>query len=74
MAGEYQLAKSVLDDAIGSIADKDGMREDTFARAMMSQLMEYYGETRQPKDIISELEQHIRTVQDEGESVITRGC
>ena len=74
MAGEYQRAKAVLDEAMASIADEPGMQEETFSRALMSELLNYYLERRTSADIISELEQHIRTVQDGGDAVITRGC
>jgi hypothetical protein len=73
MAGEYQLAQKVLDSGIESARDNDGMDEITFARALMYQLLEHNKKTREDKDIIGELEQHIRSIQDGGESVITRG-
>jgi hypothetical protein len=73
MAGEYQLAKKVLHSGLDSARDNDGMDEITFARALMYQLLEHNKKTREDTDIIGELEQHIRTIQDGGESVITRG-
>lgn len=74
MAGEHQLAQRVLDEALKSARAENEMAEDIFARALMYRLVEYYQTQRSPDDIISELEQHIRTIEDGGESVITRGC
>ena len=73
MPGEYQRAKQVLDEALAAIADEPNIHEETFTRALTTQIVEYYREHRTQKDIVSELEQHIRTVIDDGESVITRG-
>ena len=73
MAGEYQLAEKVLQSGLDSARDNDGMDEVTFARALMYQLLEHNKATREDKDIIGELEQHVRTILDGGESVITRG-
>lgn len=74
MAGEHQLAQRVLDEALKSARADGGMSEDTFTRALMYTLVEYYQGQRSPDDIISELDQHIRTIEDGGEPVITRGC
>jgi hypothetical protein len=74
MAGEYQKAQQVLDDAMASVAAESGMQEETFSRALMAQLLKYYQENgRTSADVISELEQHIRSIQDGGQSVVTRG-
>ena len=74
MAGEYQLAEQKLQEGLESARDDRGMDEETFARAMMYQLMEYNKANRSGQDIIGELEQIVRSIQDEGHSVITRGC
>jgi len=74
MAGEYQKAQEVLDQAMAAVANESGMQEETFSRALMTQLLKYYGTQRSAADIIGELEQHIRSIQDEGESLIARGC
>ncbi|MCH7908610.1 MAG: hypothetical protein IIB38_03225 [Candidatus Hydrogenedentes bacterium] len=74
MAGEHQLAERVLGEALKSACAEEGMSEDIFARALMIRLVEYYRAQRSQDDIISELEQHIRTVEDGDEPVITRGC
>ena len=74
MAGEHQLAERVLGEALEMARAEEGMSEDTFARALMIRLVEYYRAQRSQDDIISELEQHIRTVEDGDEPVITRGC
>jgi hypothetical protein len=50
------------------------MDKVTFARAMMYQLIEHNKATRTEKDIIGELEQHILSIEDGGNAVITRGC
>ena len=41
---------------------------------VMYQLIEHNKTCRTGKDIIGELEQIVRTIEDEGDSVITRGC
>ncbi len=74
MAGEYQRAQEILDAAMKSAANEPGMQKETLSRALMTQLLKYYRERRSAADIISELEQHIRTIQDEGDAVVTRGC
>lgn len=74
MAGEHQLAERVLNEALESARAENDMGEDVFARALMYRLVEYYRVERSADDIISELEEHIRTIEDDGESVITRGC
>lgn len=74
MAGEYQLAQKLLDSGMESAKKDEGMDEVTFARAMMYQLLEHNKESRTEKDVISELEQYIRDIEDSGEAVITRGC
>jgi hypothetical protein len=74
MAGEYQLAQKMIDQGLEAARAENGMDEDTFARAMMYQLIEHNQSNRTGKDIISELEQHIRVIEDGGDSVITRGC
>lgn len=75
MPGEFQFAEKMLGNAMASAAEADGIHAETFSRALMTQLLKYYRDQgRTSADIISELEQHIRTIQDEGESVITRGC
>ena len=74
MAGEYQLAEKKLNEGLESARDDRGMDEDTFARAMMYQLIEHNKTYRSGTDIIGELEQIVRTIEDGGESVITRGC
>ncbi len=74
MAGEYQLAQKMIEMGLESARDDGGLDEETFARAMMYQLIEHNQSTRTGKDIISELEQHIRVIEDGGDSVITRGC
>lgn len=50
------------------------MDEEVFARALMYALVQHYAKTRSPEDVISELDQRIREIEDGGESVITRGC
>jgi len=50
------------------------MDEETFAHVMMYQVIELNQTSRAGQDIISELEQHIRAIEDGGDSVITRGC
>ncbi len=74
MAGEYQLAQKLLETGLESARDDGGMDEETFARAMMYQVIEHNQTSRTGQDIISELEQHIRVIEDGGDSVITRGC
>jgi len=74
MAGEYQLAQQLLETGLESAREDDGMDEETFARAMMCQVIEHSQTSRIGKDVISELEQHIRVIEDGGDSVITRGC
>ena len=74
MAGEYQLAQKLIERGVESAKEENGMDENTFARAMMCQLIEHNQTTRTGQDIISELEQHIRVIEDGGDSVITRGC
>ncbi len=74
MAGEHQIARRVLDDALASVREDAGGTEDTFTRALMCQLLEEYRKRRSAEDIVSELEEHIRTLEDDGNSVITRGC
>ena len=74
MAGEYQRAKRAINEAIESIAGESGMDEEIFARALMTQLLERYRDRRSAADIISELEEHIRNIEDDGNAVITRGC
>lgn len=74
MAGEYQRAQEILDAAMASVANEPGMQEETLSRALMTQLIAFYRERRSAADIISELEQHIRTIEDDGDSVVTRGC
>ena len=74
MAGEHQIARRVLDDALASVREDAGGNEDSFTRALMCQLLEEYRKRRSAADIVSELEEHIRTLEDDGNSVITRGC
>ncbi len=74
MAGEHQIARRVLDEALSSVREDAGGNEDSFTRALMCQLLEEYRKRRSAGDIISELEEHIRTLEDDGNSVITRGC
>ena len=73
MAGEYQLAEQLIESGVKSAQETEGMEENTFARALMYQLLEYNRKSRSEKDIISELEQYIRNFEDGGEPVITRG-
>lgn len=74
MAGEYQLAEQILESGLESARNEEGMDENTYARAMMHELIEHNKRSRTSKDIISELEQYIRDFADEGQPVITRGC
>ncbi len=74
MAGEYQLAQQKLEEGLESAREDSGMDDDTFARALMYQLVEHNKSYRSDKDIIGELEQIVRTIEDGGDSVITRGC
>ena len=74
MAGEYQLAQKFLDDGLEAARNDNGMDDEVFARAMMYQLLEHNKTSRTNEDMIGELEQHIRSIQDEGDAVITRGC
>ena len=74
MAGEHQIARRVLDEALSSVREDAGGNEDSFTRALMCQLLEEYRKRRSAGDIISELEEHIRTLEDDGHTVVTRGC
>ncbi len=74
MAGEHQIAQRVLDDALASLREDAGANEDSFTRALMSRLLEEYGKRRSAADIVSELEHHIRSLEDGGHPVVTRGC
>ena len=73
MAGEYHLAQGLIESGLKSAEETEGMSVDTFARALMYELLEHNRNSRTEKDIISELEQYIRNFEDEGEPVITRG-
>lgn len=73
MAGEHQHAQSALEKLLEN-ARNESMDEDAYSRALMFQLIEYYQSKRPADDIISELEEHIRFLEDGGDSVITRGC
>lgn len=74
MAGEHQIAQRILDDALASVREDAGANEDSFTRALMCKLLEEYRKRRSAEDIVSELEQHIRTLEDDGHAVVTRGC
>lgn len=74
MAGEHQIAQRVLDEALASLREDAGANEDAFTRALMCRLLEEYGKRRSAADIVSELEQHIQALEDDGYSVVTRGC
>lgn len=74
MAGEHQIARRVLDEAVSSVREDTGGNEDPFTRALMCQLLEEYRKWRWADDIVSELEQHIQALEDDGRSVVTRGC
>ena len=74
MAGVYQLAQRLIDDAVAAGAAQAGMNPEVLARALMTQLIEHYRQSRPIDDIVGELEQHIRSLQDGDEAVVTRGC
>ena len=74
MAGEYQLAQRLIDDGITTAVAETEMDDDVLARALMTQLLEHYRKSRPVDDIISELEHHIRWLQDGDDIVVTRGC
>ena len=74
MAGEHQLASRILDRALEEARESPSVDESVFARALMYALVQHYAKTRSPEDVVSELEQRIREIEDGAESVITRGC
>ncbi len=73
MAGEYQVAQRLIQEGMAEAAAAPGMDRGTLARAFMYQLLEHNKNTREVKDIISELEQHVMSLLDDGDHVITRG-
>jgi hypothetical protein len=74
MAGEHQFAAEILERALGDVRQSASMDEEVFARALMYALVQHYAKTRSAEDVIGELDQRIREIEDGGESVITRGC
>jgi len=73
MAGEYQLAQKKIDEGLEAARADGGMDEDTFARALMYQLLEHNKKARTKKDVIGELEQYIIDIEDDGQQMIARG-
>ena len=74
MAGEHQIAQRVFNEALASVREEAGANDDSFTRALMCKLLEEYRKRRSAGDIVSELKQHIQALEDDGHSVVTRGC
>jgi len=74
MAGEYQLAQRLIDEGLSAASADPAMDGDVLARALMTQLLEHYKTSRVVDDIVSELEQHIQSLLEGDEHVVTRGC
>ena len=74
MAGEHEFAQQALEEALESARAKGSLNEEVFSRALMYQLLDYYQKGRTVDDIVSEIEDHIRSLEDGGEHVVTRGC
>jgi len=73
MAGEYQLAKRLIDQGLEEVAASGGMDGETFARALLYELIQHDLKTRGAKNVKSELEQCLIEIDDGGDHVITRG-
>ena len=74
MAGEYQLAQRLIDEGVRT-AQKDALMDDeVLSRALMAQLIAHYRQSRSPADVASELEHHLRSLEDGDHVVVTRGC
>ncbi len=74
MAGEHDLAKKIIAEAIQSATTIETIDEGAFTRALMFQLIEHNRQSRSDEDIISELEHYIRDIEDGDSIVISRGC
>jgi hypothetical protein len=74
MAGEHDLAKKIIQNAIQTANTNATMDQGAFERALMFQLLEHNRQTRSDQDIISELEHYIRDIEDGDSTVVSRGC
>lgn len=72
MAGESQLAKSVLEDALARAEDDPSMSADTLANALLTALLGHLVTTRSRADLKSLIEFELDAA-GEDEFVITRG-
>lgn len=74
MPGEYPLAQRLLADALAAARTEPGIDESTLTRALLHEVLELARRSRSDEDVISEIEGHIRRIEDGDDAVVTRGC
>ncbi len=73
MAGEYQVARDCVAQALARAAEDRGMSEEAMCNALLGTLVSHMAKGRTRKDLMSFIEFHVESV-GEDEFVITRGC
>ncbi|MGD9603331.1 MAG: hypothetical protein AB7O21_01735 [Gammaproteobacteria bacterium] len=73
MAGEYDVARACVEQALAQAARHDGMSEDAMCNALLGTLIGVMAKGRTRKDLMSFIEFQIEAI-GEDEFVITRGC
>ena len=73
MAGETELAKQMIAEALGAADQHDQMTPDTLLYSLLSELLSELAQRRGRADLESYINFHLDNY-DQSEWVITRGC
>lgn len=73
MAGEYDVARACIAQALDKAAADRGMSEEAMCNALLGTLIAHMAKGRTRKDLMSFIEFQVDSV-GEDEFVITRGC